>query len=71
MADAFLVRYKIKVHDEVKHSSYLYQKLFRAIYGYTQVVCKQNRIDTNDYFGLLVTTANGDTIGAVRVIKTE
>ncbi len=41
MVDAFLVRYKIKVLDEVKHSSYLYQKLFRAIYGYTQVVCKQ------------------------------
>jgi len=41
MTDAFLVRYKVKVLDDVKHSSYLYQKLFRAIYGYTQVVCKQ------------------------------
>jgi HipA-like protein len=34
-----------------------------------QVVCKLNRIDNNDYFGLLMTIAKDDTIGAVRVIK--
>jgi len=36
-----------------------------------QVVCKLNRIDPEDYFGLLMTTAKYDSIGAVRVIKRE
>ncbi len=34
-----------------------------------QFVCKHNRIDMSDYFGLLVTTAKNDNIGAVRVLK--
>lgn len=34
-----------------------------------QVVCKLNRIDTEDYFGLLMTTAKFDSIGAVRIVK--
>ncbi len=34
-----------------------------------QVVCKLNKIDRNDYFGLLLTTAKNDSIGAVRVIE--
>lgn len=36
-----------------------------------QVVCKHCRIDQDDYFGLLMTTAKTDSIGAVRVIKIE
>jgi HipA-like protein len=36
-----------------------------------QVVCKLNRIDQTDYFGILMITAKHDSIGAVRVIKTE
>ncbi|MHC1703755.1 MAG: HipA N-terminal domain-containing protein [Tenuifilaceae bacterium] len=36
-----------------------------------QVVCKLNRIDQTDYFGLLMTTAKYDSIGAIRVIKIE
>lgn len=36
-----------------------------------QVVCKYNRIDKDDYFGLLMTIAKNDSIGAVRVVKTE
>lgn len=36
-----------------------------------QVVCKLNRIDLKDYFGLLVTTAKNDNIGAIRVVKIE
>ena len=36
-----------------------------------QVICKQNRIDKNDYFGLLTTTAKNDSIGAVTVVKIE
>jgi len=35
-----------------------------------QVVCHLNRIDPNDYFGLLLTVANSDTVGAVTIIKT-
>ena len=34
-----------------------------------EVVCKLMRIDPDDFFGLLVTTAQSDTIGAVRVLK--
>ena len=36
-----------------------------------QVVCKHNRIDQNDFFGLLLTTAKYDSIGAVRVLKID
>lgn len=36
-----------------------------------QIACKLNRLDMNDYFGLLLTTAKYDNIGAIRVIKIE
>ena len=36
-----------------------------------EVVCKLNRIDQEDHFGLLMTTAKNDSIGAVRVVKIE
>jgi HipA-like protein len=36
-----------------------------------QAVCQTMRIDEDDYFGLLLTTAKYDTIGAVRIIKVE
>ena len=36
-----------------------------------QVICKIMRIDSTDHFGLLLTTAKNDTIGAVRVIKIQ
>jgi len=36
-----------------------------------QTVCFELRIDTKDYFGLLLTTAKYDTIGAVQIGKTE
>lgn len=36
-----------------------------------QVVCQLNRLDKNDYFGLLMTIAKTDTIGAVTVRKIE
>ncbi|WP_430811903.1 MULTISPECIES: HipA N-terminal domain-containing protein [unclassified Carboxylicivirga] len=36
-----------------------------------QVVCHAMRIDKDDHFGLLLTTASYDTIGAVRIIKTD
>ena len=34
-----------------------------------QSVCKANRLDSNDYFGILMATARYDTIGAVTVKK--
>lgn len=36
-----------------------------------QLACKLNRIDSDDHFGLLMTIANYDNIGAVRIIKIE
>ena len=36
-----------------------------------QGVCRINRIDSEDHFGLLMTTAKNDSIGAVRIIKQE
>jgi serine/threonine-protein kinase HipA len=36
-----------------------------------QVVCKLNRLDRDDYFGLLITIAKNDTIGAVTIHKIE
>ncbi len=34
-----------------------------------QTVCFENRIDTKDYFGILITTAKQDTIGAITIKK--
>ena len=36
-----------------------------------QIVCFNLRIDENDSFGILLATAENDTIGAVRVLKNE
>ena len=36
----YFVQYRFIIPDSIKHSSYTYQKLFRAIYGYTQAVYK-------------------------------
>jgi HipA-like protein len=36
-----------------------------------QVVCRLLRIDENDYFGLLLSTAKYDTIGAVTIVKIQ
>lgn len=38
----YFVQYKFILPENIKHSSYTYQKLFRAIYGYTQAVYKSN-----------------------------
>lgn len=55
------------------HSTYLFPFFFNMLPegSNKQVVCKHNRIDPDDYFGLLMTTAKNDSIGAVRVIKIE
>jgi len=36
-----------------------------------QLICNQNRIDETDDFGILLSVAQYDTIGAVKVIKIE
>ncbi len=42
MAKAYYIQYKFILPETIKHSTYTYQKLFRAIYGYTQNVTKSN-----------------------------
>lgn len=37
---AYFIQYRFLLPKTVSHASYAYQKLFRAIYGYTQVVNK-------------------------------
>lgn len=55
------------------HSKFLFPFFYNMLPegSNKQVVCKYNRIDLNDYFGLLMTTAKNDSIGAVTVIKIE
>jgi serine/threonine-protein kinase HipA len=55
------------------HSKYLFPFFFNMLPegSNKQVVCKHMRIDTDDYFGLLMTTAKNDSIGAVRVVKID
>ena len=36
----YFIQYKFILPEHIKHSSYTYQKLFRALYGYTQNVTK-------------------------------
>ena len=36
----YFIQYKFILPERIKHSSYTYQKLFRALYGYTQNVTK-------------------------------
>ncbi|MEN0005935.1 MAG: HipA N-terminal domain-containing protein [Bacteroidota bacterium] len=36
-----------------------------------QVVCKYNKIDVEDYFGILAVTAQHDNIGAISVKRNE
>ncbi|MFH0969872.1 MAG: hypothetical protein V1776_00190 [Candidatus Diapherotrites archaeon] len=42
MVKAYYIQYKFILPEAIKHSTYTYQKLFRAIYGYTQNVTKSN-----------------------------
>jgi serine/threonine-protein kinase HipA len=55
------------------HSDYLFPFFYNMLPegSNKQLVCKLNRLDVNDYFGLLLTTAKNDNIGAVRVVKIE
>ena len=59
--------------EQEYHSKFMFSFFYNMLPegSNKQVVCKYNRIDKNDYFGLLMTTAKNDSIGAVRVIKIE
>jgi serine/threonine-protein kinase HipA len=60
-------------NEQVYHSKDLFPFFYNMLPegSNKQVVCKYNRIDQNDDFGLLMTTAKNDSIGAVRVVKIE
>lgn len=53
------------------HSKFLFPFFFNMLPegSNKQVACKLNRIDQSDHFGLLMSTAKNDNIGAIRVIK--
>jgi len=55
------------------HSDFLFPFFYHMLPegSNKQIVCKLNRLDVNDHFGLLLTTAKNDTIGAVKVVKIE
>jgi HipA-like protein len=59
--------------EQEYHSKFLFPFFFNMLPegSNKQAVCKYNRIDQDDYFGLLITAAKNDSIGAVRVIKIE
>ena len=55
------------------HSRYLFPFFYNMLPegSNKQVVCQLNRLDKTDYFGLLLTIAKTDTIGAVTVSKID
>ena len=59
--------------EQEYHSKFLFPFFYNMLPegSNKQIVCKYNRIDEEDYFGLLITIAKHDSIGAVRVIKSE
>ncbi len=61
-----------KTQQEYK-SEYLFPFFYNMLpEGYNkQMICFELRIDANDYFGLLLTVAKQDTIGAVQIKKIE
>jgi serine/threonine-protein kinase HipA len=60
-----------------QHSSFSAKFLFPFFFNMLpegsnkQAVCMQHRLDLDDYFGILTTSAQYDSIGAVRVLKME
>jgi HipA-like protein len=55
------------------HSSVLFPFFYNMLPegSNKQVVCKLDRIDRDDDFGLLMSTAKNDSIGAVRICKLQ
>lgn len=59
--------------EQEYHSKFLFPFFYNMLPegSNKQAICKHHRIDLDDYFGQLMTTAKHDTIGAVRVVKFE
>jgi len=55
------------------HSDFLFPFFYHMLPegSNKQIVCRLNRLDSDDHFGLLLTTAKNDNIGAIKVIKIE
>ncbi len=55
------------------HSKYLFPFFYNMLPegSNREVVCKLNRIDLQDYFGILLHIAKQDNIGAIRVLKID
>ncbi len=55
------------------HADYLFPFFYNMLPEGTnrQTVCRANRLDADDYFGILMTTARYDTVGAVTVKKNK
>ncbi|WP_081212295.1 HipA N-terminal domain-containing protein [Salegentibacter sediminis] len=53
------------------HSEYLFPFFYNMLPegANKQIVCQANRLDTDDYFGILMNTARYDTVGAITVKK--
>ncbi|SFN61333.1 serine/threonine-protein kinase HipA [Bizionia echini] len=61
-----------KIQQEYK-STYLFPFFYNMLPegSNKQTVCFENRIDTKDHFGILITTARYDTIGAIQIKKLD
>ena len=55
------------------HSKFLFPFFYNMLPegSNKQIICRHNKIDADDYFGLLLTIAKEDNIGAVRVVKMD
>ena len=55
------------------HSAHLFPFFYNMLPEGTnrQVVCSLKRIDSDDYFSILMQTARHDVIGAVTILKAE
>jgi serine/threonine-protein kinase HipA len=59
--------------QSIYHSDFLFSFFYNMLPegSNKQLVCNLNRIDSKDYFGILITTARYDNIGAVQVLKID
>lgn len=60
-------------YQQEYHSDFLFPFFYNMLPegSNKQIVCKLNRLDLNDDFGILLTTAMNDNIGAIKVIKID
>ncbi len=72
-ADKPAISLTLPKNQQEYHAEHLFPFFYNMLPEGTnkQVVCHALRIDEKDHFGLLLNTATYDTIGAVRIIKTD